>query len=249
MAAAFDPRNQCTILAQDESSAQSTCTFMQRAVCRMIDAASACDCPCCLEVLCREASSAATRADSPPGMVDLGDSKTESWAANLVFVALSRATEGSRVAVCGELSLNRVQQMTAGSVVQMVRKEDTRLRSMHEMVRQRQQSEESFESTLRWALHSQPAHPGAGAAQPASSNVPLSTTTSAAGTGRLSQATSLQQSADAATPPMPSTVPGVAWSSAQQHEWLCLRLWQAQQAANALPPNVPPPPPPPPPSV
>lgn len=182
-------------------------------------------------------------------MVDLGDSKTESWAANLGFVALSRATEGSRVAVCGELSLNRVQQMTAGSVVQMVRKEDTRLRSMHEMLRQRQQTAESFESTLRWALHSQPAHPGAGAAQPASSNVPLSTTTSAAGTGRLSQATSLQQSADAATPPMLSTVPGVAWSSAQQHEWLCLRLWQAQQAANALPPNVPPPPPPPPPSV
>ena len=61
MAAAFGPRNQCTIFAQDESSEGCTRTFMQCAVCRMIHAASSRDCPCGLEALRREASSSATR--------------------------------------------------------------------------------------------------------------------------------------------------------------------------------------------
>jgi hypothetical protein len=84
-------------------------------------------------------------------LVDLGDTKTESWAASLGFVALSRATEGSRVCIHGDITLTRVQQMSGGSVSRIVRKEDKRLKLIHEAtVRNLNQSESSCETLIAW---------------------------------------------------------------------------------------------------
>jgi hypothetical protein len=84
-------------------------------------------------------------------LVDLGDTKTESWAASLGFVALSRATEGSRVCINGDITLTRVQQMSGGSVSRIVRKEDKRLKLIHEAtVRNLNHSESSFEDLIAW---------------------------------------------------------------------------------------------------
>ena len=38
-------------------------------------------------------------------LVDLGDIRTEKWASALGFVALSRATEGKRIDISGDVSL------------------------------------------------------------------------------------------------------------------------------------------------
>jgi len=85
-------------------------------------------------------------------LVDLGDIRTEKWASALGFVALSRATEGKRVAISGDVSLNRVQQITSGATQTMVRREDARLLKLHEATKASVDKQESFESLVDWAL-------------------------------------------------------------------------------------------------
>ena len=64
-------------------------------------------------------------------LVDLGEEKTENWASELGFVALSRATEGSCVAIAGNVIMTRVYQITSGVTPKMVRMKDSRPARCH----------------------------------------------------------------------------------------------------------------------
>ena len=69
-------------------------------------------------------------------VVDLGDNRTECWGAGLAFVALSRATGPERLAVSGDLSATRIGQITKHSECKMVRRQDARLQSIHDIVKE-----------------------------------------------------------------------------------------------------------------
>ena len=101
-------------------------------------------------------------------LVDFGDIRTEKWVSALGFVALSRATEGKRIAISGDVSLNRVQQITSGATQTMVQREDARLLKLHEAKKASVDTQESFESLLvdwawdpvAWVLQQQHKHSG-----------------------------------------------------------------------------------------
>ena len=58
---------------------------------------------------------------------------------------LSRATEGQRVALSGNISFSRIASMTSGKVVAMVRAEDVRLKNL-----EFSQSQSDFQLLLDW---------------------------------------------------------------------------------------------------
>jgi hypothetical protein len=60
---------------------------------------------------------------------------------------LSRATEGQRVALSGNISFSRIASMTSGKVVAMVRAEDVRLKNLEFS---QSQSGADFQLLLDW---------------------------------------------------------------------------------------------------